>query len=357
VLELPDLDELVGVLEGDGDDDDDASLTFEDLMGMSDSTFGDSNVNFTKKKYNNASCDTISENEAASTRVTNIMKKTASCPDLELFGTQFSQKKKNIKMEPKASHAPPRTASALGSQPAKSRRSRIAPQSLSLHSRSLNILNSSTSLFRRVDLNENERRKRRGSSINAYPVEFGGSFSSLAHSSGLRKKLHGNNKHQQPFDKEPTFEEVLEMLAKWNRQQKREEKRNSNSMRSFRSVEPESSMGLTGDKKPIKDRAGPPRGSKQGRDLKKSPMSPSSKLGVGDEAKKKKKTKKSSKRARRSGLALLPADIRATEARLSTSYSNKKSKDLDEYWLEAFKRNLTSRCPIEKREVIVSFPS
>jgi hypothetical protein len=206
--------------------------------------------------------------------------------------------------------------------------------------------------FRRIDLNETERRKRRGSSINAYPVEFGVSFSSLAHASGLRKKLHGNDKHQQPFVKEPTFEDVLEMLAKWNRKQKREEKRNS--MRSFRSVEPEGSMGLTADN-PIKDR--PPHRPKQGRDLGKTPMSPSSKLGVGDEAKKKKKIKKGSKRARRLSLDLLPADIRATEARLSTSYSNKKSKDLDEYWLEAFKRNLTRRCPIENRVVIVSFPS
>jgi hypothetical protein len=125
-------------------------------------------------------------------------------------------------------------------------------------------------------------------------------------------------------------------------------------MRSFRSVEPEGSMGLTADN-PIKDR--PPHRPKQGRDLGKTPMSPSSKLGVGDEAKKKKKIKKGSKRARRLSLDLLPADIRATEARLSTSYSNKKSKDLDEYWLEAFKRNLTRRCPIENRVVIVSFPS
>jgi hypothetical protein len=91
ILNLPELSDLVDVA-GNNDEDDDASLTFEDLMGMSDSTMGNSTVKNLDKKSHHASCETIPEIESTVETLCN-----ASCPDVRPVKTKQKKRKKKKK--------------------------------------------------------------------------------------------------------------------------------------------------------------------------------------------------------------------------------------------------------------------
>jgi hypothetical protein len=110
--------------------------------------------------------------------------------------------------------------------------------------RSTKSFHSSFSSFHGGVLEGEEWRKRRGASTTAYPVEFGASFSSIAHVSGLRKEVENDEERQQ------SFEETLDMVKMWKLQQKREER---HSVRSCRSVKDcENGMGLTDKPRKVK---------------------------------------------------------------------------------------------------------
>jgi hypothetical protein len=344
ILNLPELSDLVDVPEGNNDEDDDASLTFEDLMGMSDSTIGNNNSILDKESYH-ASCETIPEIESTVETLWNT-----SCPDLRPIKTQQKKRKKKKKKkqiekrptipersvsfsanvenlpaaEPLKSHVPPprsksfhssfssshgydldweewrkRRGASTTAHPAefgascetiseiesstvetlwnascptlrpiktqqkkrkkkkkkKERKNRptIPERSVSFSATVRNppgaeplkarvspprskSFHSSFSSFYGYNLEGEEWRKRQGASTTAYPVEFGASFSSSAHVSGLRKKIESDEGRQQ------SFEETLDMVKMWKREQKREER---HSVRSCRSIDCENKMDLT----------------------------------------------------------------------------------------------------------------
>ena len=162
----------------------------------------------------------------------------ASCPDFRPVKTQQKKKKKNKKQVKKrpTERSVYFSATVGNSARAEPLRSHVAPlRSKSFHS--------SFSSFHEYDLEGEEWRKHREVSPTAYPVELGASFSSSADISRLRKKIESDEGRQQ------SFEETLDMVKMWKREQKREER---HSVRSCHSIDCENGMDLTDKPRKLK---------------------------------------------------------------------------------------------------------
>lgn len=255
ILELPDLFDLIKVSTVD-DFGDDASFTMEDLMGMGD-----------KAKYENSPTYEIDTSRSHDKFVLGGSKERkkyqmylASCPEFnfeETKTTNSPRKHKSSKKTKKTREAPSRTSSCTAAiqrgntliRPKKELREARALPSRSFscmatfqtgevkktslsrqkkerrksHDDPLLPLHSSFSL---ADVEEEVQiGRRRGALINAHQVEFGRSFSSIAHASGLHKKIDKNDE---------SFSDVLDKVAEWKKTTKRDDRL---SMRATRSID------------------------------------------------------------------------------------------------------------------------
>ena len=251
------------------DNDDGVSLTFEDLMGMDDLSTDWINHNFENKS--NASCGIRPHQYEPSNAEQALF--YASCPVLRPVRTQ--QKKKTKKKQRKegrsaetSSGACPQSIVPINNQLDKKKKrskkrptmpmrsvsfsvkqeSRAEPKkrpTMPVHSLSFSVaketrtkpltfpvvprraasFHSSFSSFHRDNLEGKERWNRREKSTSVCPVEFGASFSASAHLSSLRQKIMNEEDRQQ------SYEEVLDMVNMWKREQKREQRQTAKSER------------------------------------------------------------------------------------------------------------------------------
>jgi predicted CopG family antitoxin len=259
ILELPDLLNVIKVSAVD-DFDDDASFTMEDLMDMDDKVKDEKSPTY--KKDTNRSHDKFILGRKEQKE---YQKCLASCPEFKFEETKTTdspRKHKSSKKRNRTREAPSRAASCnaaatdqrgntLVRSKGELREARAAPSrsfsciaviqtgevkktTLSRQKkerqktqddplRSIVPLHSS---FSRTDFEKGEDlRRSRVSSINAHQVEFGSTFSPIAHASGLHKKIDKNDE---------SFSDVLDKVAKWKRTTKRDDRL---SMRATRSID------------------------------------------------------------------------------------------------------------------------
>jgi hypothetical protein len=259
ILELPDLFDLIKVSIVDDFGDDDASFTMEDLMGHDDisPTFEkDANKSHDafvlgreeKKKFQKylASCPEINFEKTTTTdsprkhksskktkRTREAPSRTVSCNAADQRGDTLVRPKRELRKAWAESRSFSCIAEVQTREVRNTASSRQKKESRKSHNDPLHSSVPLYSSFSRIDFEkEEDQRERRGPSINAHQVEFGRSFSSIAHVSGPRKKIDKND---------DSFSDVLDKIARWKKTTERDDRL---SMRATRTIDIEEEVDV-----------------------------------------------------------------------------------------------------------------